>query len=148
MRAVATTYKRVSGSWDAKKARIHKVLHCSSSANNGGSPRCGTTWNRDVNASLNILRLGVLDVFDIARPTVFCRKASPKQLARSGKATARLCGETRLVLALLSSASLAAPTRAQGIQQARVLIDCGTNPYIDLVHNLVHVRGVPLSDDL
>jgi hypothetical protein len=150
-RAIATTFDRSTGVWEEKKARIHKVLHCSSSAKNGASPRCGTTWNRDINASLNILLLGVLDVFDIARPSAFCRKASPKPL-RKGKASARPCGETRTVLALLSSAALAAPTSAQGIQQARDLILFGlggaTNPYKDLVRQLVDVKGVPHSDDL
>ena len=37
------------------RARVHKVLHCSNSVKAGESPCCGTTWNRDVNASRNIV---------------------------------------------------------------------------------------------
>ena len=52
------------------------MLHCSNSVKAGESPCCGTTWNRDVNASRNILRLGVYDVFDVERPNVFRRETN------------------------------------------------------------------------
>ena len=58
------------------RSRVHKVLHCSNSVNAGESPCCGTTWNRDVNASRNILRLGVYDAFGVERPRVFRRETN------------------------------------------------------------------------
>ena len=64
------------------RSRVHKVLHCSSSVKAGESPCCGTTWNRDVNASRNILRLGVYDVFDVERPEVFRRKTNTQITSR------------------------------------------------------------------
>lgn len=61
-----------------RNARVHKVLHCTSSDKPAGSsntapPRCGTTWNRDVNASRNIRWLAECIVFGLSRPSAFCR---------------------------------------------------------------------------
>jgi hypothetical protein len=55
-------------------AKIHKVLHCRSSHSAPtSSGRCGATWNRDVNASKNILMLMMLDILGMPRPRAFCR---------------------------------------------------------------------------
>ena len=133
--ASATRYNHKENKWNVKKERIHKVLHCSSSAKNmGSSPCCGTTWNRDVNASKNILQLGVFDVFDIARPPAFCRT---KQSSSRGNAVKLLEGETRKVMSLLYLMPPAQPAIARGIQSTKDLTEYGSNPYNDLVYNLV-----------
>ena len=144
-KAVAVRYSRHAGTWEAKKTRVHKVLQCKKR----GFPSLRHNMEPDVNASLNILRLGVLDVFDIERPSAFCHKASPKQLTLRGKAAPRLCGVTRrVVVTLLSSVPLAAPTSAQGIQSARDLLGCGTNPTCRPRASLGQRSGVPHSNDL
>ena len=58
--------------------RVHKVLHCRNSV--GSAPvqgRCGTTWNRDVNAAKNILLLLKNWIAGTRRPAAFCW--TPKQ---------------------------------------------------------------------
>lgn len=52
------------------KSKIHKVLHCRNSQSDSLS-HCGTTWNRDANASKNILMLLMYQVLDWPRPDVF-----------------------------------------------------------------------------
>jgi hypothetical protein len=113
-RAMATRYNSREKVWEAKVSRIHKVIHCSSSAKTKGSNAlgCGTTWNRDANASRNILTLGLYDVFDIARPAVFCRKNCTP---RGGGAEEQRGTFPATLANLLSSVpTLAALTFAQG----------------------------------
>jgi hypothetical protein len=57
--------------------RVHKVLHCTSGGR-GKSPCCGTTWNRDTNASLNLLRILDCELSGIDRPRVFQRNQNRK----------------------------------------------------------------------
>jgi len=53
--------------------RVHKVLHCTSGGL-GDSLSCGTTWNRDVNASRNILDFLQMETTKGGkRDKVFCR---------------------------------------------------------------------------
>jgi hypothetical protein len=69
MRADSVKVKR-DGTHELKQnSKIHKVLHCKNSHN--GTIHCGTTWNRDVNASKNILMLLMLNVLGLPRPEAF-----------------------------------------------------------------------------
>ena len=55
--------------------RVHKVLHCRTSV--GSEPvlaRCGATWNRDVNASKNILMLLECWIAGFERPKPFMKR--------------------------------------------------------------------------
>ena len=56
-----------------RRSKVHKVLHCCSN-DKQGSPCCGTTWNRDINASKNMLSLTLCMVHGQERPRAFCRQ--------------------------------------------------------------------------
>jgi hypothetical protein len=70
---------------EKKKSRIHKIMHCKTSVK-GTMPDI-TTWNRDVNASKNMLMLMMREIRGLERPSQFkpthlperpaCVKASP-----------------------------------------------------------------------
>lgn len=70
--------------------RIHKVLHCRNSEGNTGCRGAGT-WNRDVNASINMLEITRRQLLGLDRPAAFCRQtakpqhhaSSPRQQGRS-----------------------------------------------------------------
>jgi hypothetical protein len=56
-----------------KNVKVHKVLHCcSNSVESAFSGRCGTTWNRDVNAAKNLLLLLTTWIEGKERPAAFC----------------------------------------------------------------------------
>ena len=59
---------------EVKNTKVHKVLHCRNSVGvKPGMARCGATWNRDVNASKNILMLLKLWIAGLERPSTFTR---------------------------------------------------------------------------
>ena len=63
------------GGWRETFGRVHKVLHC---RNSDGASGCqgAWTWNRDVNASRNILVLVEHEMRGQARPAPFARLSS------------------------------------------------------------------------
>ena len=63
------------------RTKVHKVLHCCSNDKQGKSC-CGTTWNRDVNASKNMLCLTLCMMQGQERPSAFCRQAKKVRKAR------------------------------------------------------------------
>ena len=67
--------KQPNGIWKITKQRghVHKILHCRSSTNGLGG-HCGASWDRDINASRNLLVLTQCQIFGIQRPVAFCRK--------------------------------------------------------------------------
>ena len=67
-----TTRKSRDGEVVVRRSKVHKVLHCSSSDRSDKSG-CGKTWNRDINASRNILSLTLDLLAGRDRPHVFCR---------------------------------------------------------------------------
>ena len=76
MRAKRTTHKKQPDGTvkiSTQRGRVHKILHCRSSTNGLGG-HCGASWDRDVNASRNLLELTQCQIFGMQRPSVFCRK--------------------------------------------------------------------------
>ena len=82
MRAKSFTYDRQARKYvlGDTEARVHKILHCRSS---DGTKQCqgGGTWNRDVNASRNMLMLLMLVVLGVERPEEF-KPAVPAERRR------------------------------------------------------------------
>lgn len=74
MRAETTTRKRnEDGTRKKTFGKVFSVLHCKNSAVWPLVAWRETTWNRDVNASKNILMLGLFELLDYARPPAFSR---------------------------------------------------------------------------
>ena len=68
---------------DKPNSKVHKVLHCQKSRNDEpNQARCGWTFDRDFNASKNILLLTMCIVGSEARPERFCRK-QPSNVTKS-----------------------------------------------------------------
>ena len=69
----ATTFRRTKDGKYEKvlHQRIHKVLHCKPSAGKPTEARQKTTWNRDVNAAINILMLLIKELEGKPRPDPF-----------------------------------------------------------------------------
>ena len=88
MKANSVKFNRVDGikiRKEVKNTKVHKVLHCCNSV--GVEPvtvRCGATWNRDVNASKNILMLLEFWIKGYERPPMFTR-ASKNTVSARGK---------------------------------------------------------------
>jgi len=79
MRATTTKKMRDGSKVVRLNNKVHKVLHCKPSANCKLQAYKETTWNRDVNASRNILNLFHHELNGLARPSAFCR---PEKKAR------------------------------------------------------------------
>ena len=80
MRAASVVYRK--GAFVEKApSKVHKVLHCKRSEGGPKEGRCGVTWNRDVNASKNILMLLVLDLLGEPRHA-FCPGSVPEKKTR------------------------------------------------------------------
>ena len=67
--------------------RVHKVLHCCNSVKSAPSVRCGTTWNRDVNAAKNLCMLLDCWVKGQPRPAPFCRSSVDNKRTASPEAS-------------------------------------------------------------
>ncbi|PNH01563.1 hypothetical protein TSOC_012543 [Tetrabaena socialis] len=90
MRAMSTVVDRYDQSKAVRRTRVHKVLHCRSS-DGGPSNRCGASWNRDVNASRNLLMLMMCHVLGYERPPAFTRAwQTPSATQLTGSAIYRI----------------------------------------------------------
>ena len=89
MRAKTWRRDRTDGTFvlSAKRTSVHKILHCRSSEGAAKHPG-GCTWNRDANASRNILMLLMLVVLGIDRPGEFKPADSSDGRGKQGKASA------------------------------------------------------------
>jgi hypothetical protein len=85
MRARSTKYDRVTKTMvlGEKRVSVHKVLHCRSSVGVKGR-HGGGTWNRDANASRNMLMLMMLVVLGVERPKEFMPADSALRRAKQG----------------------------------------------------------------
>jgi hypothetical protein len=101
MKAVSVAYDRKQGRMVEQPCqKVHKVLHCTNSKCAFG--RQGATWNRDVNASRNILMLLMLAVRGFERPSEF----KPSQLeGRRGKKSKKGLGASPDLCGTLSPSS-------------------------------------------
>ena len=63
-------------------AKVHKLLHCRTS-DGSQTGCCGKTWDRDVNASRNLLMLTLCEILGVARPSVFCRPTTNTSSSRA-----------------------------------------------------------------
>jgi hypothetical protein len=63
------------GTLGVRRKRLHKTLHCRSSVG-GKTSRCGNSWDRDANASRNLLMLTMCHVLGYERPPAFTRSWS------------------------------------------------------------------------
>ena len=80
MRATSVVRKKDGSKVVRLNNKVHKVLHCKPS-DNCKLPTCKeTTWNRDVNASRNILNLFLKELNGQARPAAFCRPVKKERL--------------------------------------------------------------------
>ena len=74
MKAKTTVRKtRDGGKVVMRNQKVHKVLHCKPSEGEKLCPRRETTWNRDYNASKNILMLLRMEIKGYERPAPFRR---------------------------------------------------------------------------
>ena len=94
MRAMRTTHKKQPDGTvkiSTQRGRVHKILHCRSSTNGLGG-HCGASWDRDVNASRNLLELTQSQIFGMQRPSAFCRKTTEANSANA------VCGTKNSVM--------------------------------------------------
>ena len=84
------------------RGRVHKILHCRSSENGlhpkKGASHCGASWDRDVNASRNLLMLTKCQIFGVERPAAFCRKKTTTQSINDNTVCATRQAESKSVM--------------------------------------------------
>ena len=73
MRATTVRKKKDGSSVEMLRQKVHKVLHCQPSDGLKNTLRQKTTWNRDENASKNILMLLRMELKGYKRPSPFQR---------------------------------------------------------------------------
>ena len=97
MRARTTRFDRTSRTMtlSAKRASVHKVLHCKTSGGAKGHPG-GGTWNRDANASRNMLMLMMLEVLGVQRPGEFLPAVTVERRRKQGRKSANSTPTTSL----------------------------------------------------
>ena len=88
MKAMTTTVRKNNKGEKERKTRynkVHKVLHCKTngSETRHSTARKQTTWNRDVNASQNILKMLQLEIAGAPRPAAFSRMPTKSPLRGS-----------------------------------------------------------------
>ncbi len=86
MRAKTTRYDRATKSMvpGEKRSSVHKVLHCRSSDGVKGR-HGGGTWNRDANASRNMVMLMMLVVLGVERPREFMPAEQASRRPKQGR---------------------------------------------------------------
>jgi hypothetical protein len=82
MKAVSWSRDRDRRMVQRKKSKIHKVMHCQTSKRDAQRPPI-TTWNRDVNASRNILMLLMMEIRGFERPSQFKPTSMPSRRVRA-----------------------------------------------------------------
>lgn len=108
MKADSTIWRRDDNGKKRKvvvHGKIHKVLHCRNS-DERSSGRCGTTWDRDVNAAKNILMLTMKLLKGESRPAPFCRVSKTIKLTLDRRSKGK-----RAVLKPAKVCTLADPPR-------------------------------------
>ena len=102
MKAYTTRVLRTGKKLASFNKKVHKVLHCKTSDGCFPSGK-ETTWDRDVNASRNIMTLFMLEILGRARPAEFCRPTNNR------------FGEAHLEAARASKASNPSKAEAAGV---------------------------------
>jgi len=101
MKAMTTMVRKNREGVIERKSRynkVHKVLHCKTNVGQNTSGR-QTTWNRDVNASKNILNLLQQEMAGMPRPAAFCRTKINSPLRGSQNVRAQdVCTEGQTVI--------------------------------------------------
>jgi len=97
MRAQTTKFDRFSNRMikTTERKSVHKVLHCRTSAGTKGC-QGGGTWNRDANASRNMLMLMMLVVLGIDRPEEFKPAVTVERRVKQRKTSASSTPATTL----------------------------------------------------
>lgn len=105
MKAQTTVQKKRDGKVTMQNQKVHKVLHCKPSEGEKLYSRRETTWNRDLNASKNILMLLRMSVKGYERPAPFRRQErSPAKTTHGPEA-----GQVQVMQSLYTASVILAP---------------------------------------
>jgi hypothetical protein len=102
MKAKSWSRNRENEMIEKKSSKIHKVMHCQNSHPDAPRPRI-TTWNRDVNASRNILMLLMMEVRGFERPDQFKPTQLPSRRGRAKVPAVHVAAGAAATLSLGSS---------------------------------------------